>query len=141
MLRFFSVLPSSDIPIGDLKVLWRVPEEGANVFEDRLDEIKQIGWIQGKQQIEPVELRWQNLAYKMHPLVKEVVYKKLKPDISTCRPLVLTVTEILSGALRNPQAYQGYAESIIDKLDLLHKNTMAINVISLCSGKCSIHAF
>jgi NB-ARC domain len=118
MLHFFSVLPSDDAPIGDLKTLWRVDKSTEIIFEDRLDELKQIGWIQGKQQLFYTASS-QNLFYKMHPLVQEVVYEKLKPDINTCRPLVITITEILSQPLTFPQAYQYYAKSVIDKLNML----------------------
>lgn len=121
MLRFFSLLPSTDIPVGDLKILWGVEKQEENSFEDRLNEIKQIGWISGKQEILPVQNMVQNLAYKMHPLVQEVVYKKLTPDIDNCRPLVKTLTKKLSEPLQKPQSYQNYADSIIDKLKLLTK--------------------
>ncbi|MGB8195316.1 MAG: NB-ARC domain-containing protein, partial [Chitinophagaceae bacterium] len=122
MLRFFSILPPDDIPIGDLKKLWRVDKASQNPFEDRLDELMQIGWIQGKQELLKAVDSMENLAYKMHPLVQEVVYEKLKPDINTCRPLVKTITEILAQPLTYPQAYQNYAKSVIDKLNLLSRN-------------------
>jgi hypothetical protein len=121
MLRFFSVLPSTDIPIVDLKRLWRVEFGDENSFEDRLDELKQIGWISGKQAFIPAKALLQDQAYKMHPLVQDVVYKKLRPDIDNCRPLVKTVSEIMKHALPEPQAYQNYAKSIRVKLKLLSK--------------------
>jgi NB-ARC domain len=121
MLRFFSILPPDDMPVEDLKILWQVEESLVNTFEDRLHEIKQIGWIQGKQRIIRPQTLKQNLVYKMHPLVQEVVYKKLNPNIETCRRLVTTITEILSGTLQQPGRFQKYAQSVINNLDLLHE--------------------
>ena len=119
MLQFFSVLPSEDIPILDLKKLWSVEPDAENDFEDRLDELKQIGWLQDKQ--EYANQRLQHLSYKMHPLVQEVVYEKLKPGIGSCKPLIKTLTEILPQLKSQPQKFQSYAKSAIDKLGLLNK--------------------
>jgi hypothetical protein len=122
MLRFFSVLPSEDIPIDHLKKLWRV-EKGEDLeFETRLDELKQIGWIQGKQRTIADESLSLNLYYKMHPLVQQVVFEKLKPDKDNIRPLIKSITDILGRALTYPQVFQRYAKSVIDKLNLLHGN-------------------
>lgn len=122
MLRFFSVLPSDDMPIGDLKVLWRVEPPDENAFEDQLDELQQSGWLISKYKKHDTLVE-QNLTLKMHPLVKEVVYEKLRPDIENCRPLVKTVTEILSYTLSHPARFQAYAKSIIDKLSYVNKMT------------------
>jgi NB-ARC domain len=119
MLRFFSVLPPADIPVEDLKMLWRVEPTAVNTFEDRLDVLQEMGWIQHKQVLVPEEEVIQNLAYKMHPLVQEVVHEKLKPDDDNCAPLMITVKEILEGSIRDASRYRAYAQSILDKLELL----------------------
>lgn len=121
MLRFFSVLPADDILIEDLKKLWEVDPQHENTFEDRLDELKQIGWLQGKQEKIMLDENIQNLSYKMHPLVQEVVFEKLKPDIQNCRPLVKAINKILPTLASHPQQYQQYAKSVIDNLNLLNK--------------------
>lgn len=119
MARFFSVLPAEDIPIGDLCMLWRVEQAQQIAFENNLDELKQSGWIQGKHTKRQHE-QAQNLAYKMHPLVQEVVYEKLRPDINNVRPLVITTTQMLALPLNVSHRFQPYAKSIIDKLNLLN---------------------
>jgi len=116
MLRFFSVLPADDIPLTDLQALWRVDEPGEIAFENRLDELRQIGWIQGKQDIRHIGSGLYEI-YKMHPLVQEVVYEKLTPDIENCLPLVITVKEILIQPKAYPQPFQTYAQAILDNLE------------------------
>ena len=119
MVRFFSVLPSEDLPIQDLKTLWQVEENKAIEFEDKLDDLQQSGWFSVKYQAHS-EAYIQNLSYKMHPLVQDVVYEKLTPDIDNIRPLVRTITQVLSTPLKHPQKFQSYAKSVIDKLQFLH---------------------
>lgn len=119
MVRFFSVLPSEDFLIEDLKMLWQVEEHKAIEFEDRLDDLQQSGWFSVKHH-EHSEEYIQNLSYKMHPLVQEVVYEKLTPNIDNVRPLVQTITQILSTSLKHPQKIQNYAKSVIDKLNFLY---------------------
>jgi hypothetical protein len=119
MLHFFSVLTADDIMIKDLHTLWRVAAEGQIEFETRLDTLNQSGWIQSKQALLPENDELQNLSFRMHPLVQEVIYDKLKPDINSVRPLVITITEVLGKASAYPQNYQRYAKSVIDKLNML----------------------
>lgn len=121
MLRFFSVLPPSDIPLGDLKELWRVTKDRETLFEDRLDELKQIGWIQGGENIVNAAKFYQNIAFRMHKLIQEVVYEKLAPDIENCGPLVETITEALTHPGEFDHIYDTYAKSVIDNLHLLEK--------------------
>jgi len=121
MLRFFSVLPAQEIPIKDLKILWAVEKSLENEFEDRLDDIKQIGWIQGKQELMQTQDFVQNWYYKMHPLVQEVIYEKLTPNIDNVRPLVVTITGVLGKPLNESTEFRPYAKSVIDKLNLLNQ--------------------
>lgn len=116
MLRFFSVLPPDDIPMADLKLLWRVEQAAETAFEDRLDQLRQIGWIQGKQDMRQMGSKHYQ-TYKMHPLIQEVVYEKLKPDIDNCIPLVISVKEILLQPMAYPQQYQAYAQAIDENLE------------------------
>ncbi|NSL86072.1 hypothetical protein ECE50_004465 [Chitinophaga sp. Mgbs1] len=122
MLHFFSVLPPVDIPVAHLKKLWGVPPAEENTFENRLDELRQIGWIKGKQEPLQHQAGMQNLQYKMHPLIQEIVYEKLKPDMHSCAPLIATITAIFSGK-RQPEmeqrAYQQYSATVLRKLKTL----------------------
>ncbi|GEM_PF-3907493 len=119
MVRFFSVLPADDISIAHLKTLWRVNESEENNFEERLDYLKQWGWLSGKH-IEQINKNIQSLTYAMHPLVQEVVYDKLPPDADNVEPLVITVTQILDQPLNYSFEFMDFAKSIIDKLNLLN---------------------
>jgi hypothetical protein len=118
MLRFFSLLPPDDIPIAHLKVLWCVQEDNVNEFEDRLDEIMQNGWI-GLKYAEKDGLT-QSIAYKMHPLIQDVVYHKLSPNVENCRPLFTTMDEILNSPSQYSDEYLTYAKSVADRLTMLH---------------------
>lgn len=121
MLQFFSVLPSVEIPINHLKTLWRVNEQQANDFEDRLDILKQTGWIKGEYAGK------QGLTYKMHHLIQEVVAEKLKPTMKSCAPLVKSLTEIMRDrrAMSDSEftAYKKYLRAASRKLPelLIHK--------------------
>jgi hypothetical protein len=116
MLHFFSVLPSDDIPLEYLRALWNITKKEENVFEDRLDELKQIGWIQGKQEKSPTLEYALNFSYKMHHLIQEVVHEKLKTNKEVVTPLMRNITKILSNP-STPTAILDYAQSISDKLD------------------------
>jgi hypothetical protein len=120
MLRFFSILPPDDMVIGDLKILWRVIKDEENAFEDRLDELQQSGWLSGKHKEQQGQVA-QNISFKMHPLVQEVVYEKLSPNIQNVKPLVLTINDILKKPSSHPKTFQAFAKSVIDKLNYLNQ--------------------
>lgn len=116
MLHFFSVLPAVEIPVAHLQVLWRVKEDNSNEFRDRLDHLMQTGWIKEEQSYKKNE--W-SLTYKMHHLIQEVVFDKLKPTTRTCAPLVTTMTEMMVESRKEMQAdhlvYQDYFAIVMKK--------------------------
>jgi len=114
MLLFFSVLPATDIPTADLVMLWDVPETEIIDFENRLDDLRQIGWLQAKYAYTDDPGRHQT-DYKMHKLVQEVVKEKLKPTLKDCLPLVETLSRIVLTRGKKAQKYQVYAESIMKR--------------------------
>jgi hypothetical protein len=122
MLHFFSILPSVEIPIGLLEMLWRVEEKDINEFEDRLDMLRQIGWIKGQQSF--TEGLWL-LSYKMHQLIQDVVYEKLKPNAYSCAILIKKITSQLQSrrGLTPDQhiVFQNYLDHAIYKVELLAK--------------------
>jgi NB-ARC domain len=122
MLQFFSVLPTGDIPIKHLAELWLVKQDEMLPFEERLRLLRLIGWLQGKQLKKRDPKFSQNLYFSMHSLVQKVVYDKLRPDINNCRPLVMSITKLLSNPLDTPREYQNYGKSIIDKLTKLDRD-------------------
>lgn len=123
MLHFFSVLPAFEIPIEHLRLLWNVDEQGINEFKDRLDVLKQTGWIKGEQSYTKDE--W-SLTYKMHHLIQEVVYEKLKPNEYSCTALIETMGKLLEERrtkLKGKQlAIQEYLAHVFRKLEDLGKN-------------------
>jgi len=119
MVRFFSVLPSDDIPIEHLKILLRVTKEKECDFQEDLDFLQQWGWLTGKY-LKNRQRQMQNLAYKMHPLVQDVVYEKLLPNINNCEPIVITISEMLAKKDAQSFVFQPYAKTVIDKLNLLN---------------------
>ncbi len=122
ILRFFSILPAEDLHIADIKTLCRIDTGLANGFEDDLDELMQCGWLNSKYD-GAVNYSAQHIAYRMHPLIQEVIYEKLTPDIDNCRPLVLTISEILSDPGKQSQKFQTYAKSVIHKLNILNQKS------------------
>lgn len=116
MLRFFSVLPPLEMPLPDLKLLWTVPVSGENDFEDRLDELHQIGWLQQKQGYMQERALLLDYTYRMHRLVQEVVYEKLRPDMVNCVPLMLALKDILTQKHSRPRPYHQYAKGMVKKL-------------------------
>ncbi|NCT75092.1 MAG: hypothetical protein GXC78_11215 [Chitinophagaceae bacterium] len=127
MLHFFSVLPSSQIPVDHLKKMWRVEAGQENSFEQRLDILRQIGWIRSEQAYANGKL---TLSYKMHPLIQDVVFEKLKPSVESCAPLIQTMTEMMSGGRRQLKAdvlqFQDYFSAVLEKMkELSSKNLNA----------------
>ncbi len=55
----------------------------------------------------------------MHPLIQEVVYVKLPPDIVNVRPLIKAITQILSKPVNQPIEFTEYAKSIIHKFTFI----------------------
>ncbi|PWK65770.1 NB-ARC domain-containing protein [Mucilaginibacter oryzae] len=108
MLRFFSVLPPGDMSLYHLQLLWCVKKTEEIEFENRLDDLKQIGWLQEK---------FAGQAYKMHKLVQEVVHETLIPTLDNCRPLIKTLAKILEQPLEFPDIFQSYADTIIKKFE------------------------
>jgi len=115
MLRFFSVLPPNDIPLEHLKKLWGIKKIIENIFEDRLDNIRQIGWIQGTQgfNTEVIDPTW---YYKMHPLIQEVVFEKLQTNPENVAPLMKTINKIIEKPFNQSHKFVEYAKVITDKI-------------------------
>lgn len=122
VLRFFSVLPATDIPIDDLCFLWGVKDDDVNDFEDRLDQLRQIGWLQTKNLADEHKswsLPLKKTSYKMHPLIQQVIYEKLPPTKDTCDILKQAISNISCLPPASAQAYLHYAQSINKKLESL----------------------
>jgi len=116
ILRFFSVLPAIDIPLNHLKTLWQVDKDKENEFEDQLEYLHNLGWLFQKQLYNSNSL---SITYRMHPLIQEVVYVKLPPDIVNVRPLIKAITQILSKPVNQPIEFTEYAKSIIHKFTFI----------------------
>lgn len=119
MLRFFSVLPALEIPLADLEYLWDIVADEQITFGNRLDDLRQIGWLQCKRlRLSDIQAIRQT-TYKMHQLIQEVVYEKLQPDADNCMRLVIKISQILGEMPDDPRPYHRYARSIYDKLKAL----------------------
>lgn len=116
-LRFFSILPPDDMAIKDMIELWRLQESEIIEFENRLDELRKIGWLQSKEKKVSAVQYLRIISYKMHLLVQKIVYDKLKPNIENCTELFTNLEKILNTTEKNSQKYLKYAKFMIEKLE------------------------
>lgn len=105
ILRYFSILPSQNISLEQLKEFLQISEENENDFEDLLDELMQNGFLQENEK-----------GYKCHSLLQSVIYEKLKPTPNNCKFLVEFFIEKLNFSInKNPLdivKYSVFAEKI-----------------------------
>ena len=83
-LRYFSILPSVEIPIIDLYKFFGISEEKEIEFENTLNSLVQKGWIQEN-----------NKTYKMHQLIQTVIREKLKPNAENCKNIIISFANLL----------------------------------------------
>jgi len=105
ILRYFSVLPSEDIPLAHLEKLFAVEDE--NQFEDDLDSLFQSGWLSAKDE-----------SYKMHALVQDVVFVKLAVDNANVAELIATLSEIMQQHLDFAWIFRDYASAVVRKISV-----------------------
>lgn len=123
-LRYFSILPHEDIELPDLKELWNVPGEEEVRFENRLEVLKQEGWLQGKERKRADQKDYLLLlTYKMHELVQQVVHNKLKPDVSNCSAIIRHLTMLVNEKRTSGvgKKYRTYAAFMLECLHSLQR--------------------
>jgi tetratricopeptide (TPR) repeat protein len=109
ILRYFSVLPAEDIPLAHLKTLFAVEDE--NQFEDDLESLFQSGWLSAKED-----------SYKMHALVQDVVFAKLKVDNANVAELIATLSKVMKSKsgmildLNTAWDFRDYASAVAQKI-------------------------
>jgi tetratricopeptide (TPR) repeat protein len=103
ILRYFSVLPAEDIPLAHLKTLFAVEDD--NQFEDDLESLFQSGWLSAKED-----------SYKMHALVQDVVFAKLKVDNANVAELIATLKMIMQQHLDIAWNFRDYASAVAQKI-------------------------
>jgi len=114
-LKFFSILPAEDIPLEHLKILWNISEKEEIAFEDRLDFLKQYGWL--SKTFKQLSQDKRTIFYRMHHLIQEVVYEKLTPTIDQVMPLIERANSLIEQATTEAYDFLPYAEAIIQKLE------------------------
>ncbi|MCK5522362.1 MAG: tetratricopeptide repeat protein [Thiomargarita sp.] len=102
ILQYFSVLPAEDIPLAHLKTLFDVEDD--NQLENDLESLFQSGWLSAKDE-----------SYKMHTLVQDVVFIKLKVNNANVVGLIVTLSEIMQQPLMVDD-YLNYAKAITQKI-------------------------
>lgn len=105
LLMFFSILPSKFIDYDDLKLIFCIPANDNDFFED-INELVSKGW-----------LIMESFSYQMHQVIQEVIRQKLNPTLDNCKKIVDGITETIT---------MDYNKSYIDKLSYL---SIADNII------------
>ena len=99
ILQYFSALPAEDIPLQHLEILFGL--ESNNQFKNNLFELFQAGWLSAK-----------HASYKMHSLVQDVIFVKLKANLESCADLIRVLNGIMesgdTGFLLNPDKAWNY---------------------------------
>ena len=108
-LRYFSILPSVEIPLIDLYKYFGISDETVNKFEDTLNSLVQKGWIEEN-----------NKTFKMHPLIQAVIREKLQPNAENCEDIIIRFGNLLSyehhESPLSRKEIVPYAESIWDSV-------------------------
>jgi tetratricopeptide (TPR) repeat protein len=104
-LRFFSILPSIEIPINHLFELFE-REKNQGYLVNILNKLVNNGWIE----------KYSNDYYRIHPLIQLVTRRKLNPTIRECRDLIKNLNYILYESFDALilVKYLPYCESIVD---------------------------
>lgn len=84
LLMYFSVLPSKFISYEDLKLIFCIPDNDNDFFED-INELVSKGW-----------LAIESFSYQMHQVVQEVLRKKFNPNIESCKKIINSITNIIT---------------------------------------------
>lgn len=114
-LRYFSVLPSSNISFSDLCKLFLIAEDGETAFWNDLDDLFERGWlIKGRDD--------KGATFRMHPIIQDVLRVKLIANADFCEDLIKGTTSSLSAHPNDDIVKKGkyipIGESIIRYLDL-----------------------
>lgn len=115
ILRFFSLMPYEDIKIDNLITLWDIQKNEIIPFENHMDDLQQVGWLQQKKERVPQYAYLSLFSYKMHYLVQKVIFEKLKPNTGNCQELLQHLKGLLKSKTCNPKM-KTYIEHIMLKL-------------------------
>lgn len=104
-MRFFSILPSQEIPISHLFELFENEHDQAYLIRT-LNKLTSKGWIE----------KYSNNFFRIHPLVRLVTQRKLAPNSIDCHKLIQNLNTLLGGSidLFSLNIYLPYAESIVE---------------------------
>lgn len=86
-LRWLSILPNIPLAFNDLCQLFKIKDKHKETFSDDLLFFMAEGWLTAYEKL-----------FVMHPLVKIILQKKLKPNAKNCDLLIETITEQLNFA-------------------------------------------
>lgn len=114
MLRYFSVLPSMDIPVQDLCEFLQISDAAAQqIFQNLLNELAEAGWLD----------KFSNRFFCMHGLVQWVVQQRLLPNALNCKPLIIGIaSSIALGESEHPLIKQRYLPYVTEWLKLFDHN-------------------
>lgn len=102
-MRFFSILPSQEIPINHLFELFE-GEKDQKIFITTLNKLFSNGWLE----------KYNNNFYRIHPLVQLVTLKRLNPTFIECSKLINNLISLIDHS-SNPLSlsiYLPYCEKI-----------------------------
>jgi len=124
ILRLFSILPPESIPLPHLKMMSDISQEHENDFEDHLEELFQGGWLSKKRNTQD---QTRVFEYKMHPLVRDVVFEKLEPNEANCQQFIERLSEIMEMHLNTSWDYIAYAQSVVNQINSNHNSMIWLN--------------
>jgi tetratricopeptide (TPR) repeat protein len=120
----FPTSRNKDIPLDHLKRIFAVDAEDENQFEDNLEDLFQEGWLNQKRETQEQE---NIITYKMHALVQDVVFEKLKPDEENCGLIIDSLSDIMQEHLTISYDYIIYAQAVTDKIAPLTNRLALLN--------------
>ena len=85
-MRYFSVLPASEISYDILRYLFWIEEENWQIFDSQLNSLAKKGWLMRNAD-----------SFKCHQIIQEICREKLKPDGENCDVLISGLVDAFEG--------------------------------------------
>ena len=135
-LRYFSMLPSEEYSIEQLKVFFDLPENEMDLFAEATDRLFHNGWLSRK-------LLPGGISLKMHSLILDTVVSELKPDAVNAKTVIACFTDKIrfDPTRDNPiEKFQWikFGDHILEKIPKDHNSSTALlknELALLCSQR------
>ena len=126
LLRFFLLLPSTNVSKELLEWIFKGQK---NDWNETLADLVQKGWIETDE----------NYFYSLHPVIKLVVHKQLKPDLSNCETHIQRLTTAILASLEDGKINENEFCPIIESIEQIFASVEDIELAKLYHAISLVH--